>query len=85
MSGTKHTPGPWRVEHGRTVQIHGGNHWIATLKCGSCPAHEIGNARLIAAAPEMYEALRAIVDDLQGLTHEPTVRAILAKIEGESQ
>jgi len=33
------------------------NHWIANIKCESCPVHEKQNALLIAAAPEMFEAL----------------------------
>lgn len=69
MSKKAHTPGPWRIERGKKYgdfliwSAHGetevSSHWIATLKCESCPAHEEGNARLIAAAPDLLEALEA--------------------------
>lgn len=60
-----HTAGPWKVLEGKYgLQIHGYgercSHWIANLKCESCPAHEEGNAHLIAASPDLYEALEPI-------------------------
>ncbi len=60
MSGTKHTPGPWRVEANRSaVYVLAGNFCVATTadeRTGNvAPAAD--NARLIAAAPELLEAL----------------------------
>jgi len=58
MSESKHTPGPWeyRLEAVRTVIFHKGEIGERALAvgAGSYPAH-IANARLIAAAPTMYE------------------------------
>jgi hypothetical protein len=43
------------------------------------------NARLIAAAPELYEALEALAYQLKvkGLLVPPNVEAVLAKARGE--
>ena len=56
MSGAKHTPGPW-VFHRRAQRIYGskiGGEKIAQI--GINPDWE-ANARLIAAAPDLLEAL----------------------------
>lgn len=62
----KFTPGPWRVErHEKKIEIWSANHFVAT------PEHDLffsaekhglkeANAHLIAAAPEMFEALESI-------------------------
>lgn len=56
MKITKHTPGPWKydstwslIEYGKTqiCALHSGNK---------------ANANLIASAPDMFDALQAIVD-----------------------
>jgi len=58
-----HTKGPWVPyfdERHFGAQIHSQgkcNHWIANLKCESCPGQAEANAHLIAAAPDMLEAL----------------------------
>lgn len=67
----KYTPGPWYVRLGPKYgdfQIHapygeGGiySHCLANIKCDSCPAHEKGNADLMAAAPDLLEALKDMV------------------------
>lgn len=66
MSGPKHTPGPWRVsgtdDHGQAI-VRGDHIEIAT-----CWHHSVGaieqemhaNAKLIAAAPRLAEALKEI-------------------------
>lgn len=62
---TRHTPGPWRVDdggvikatvNGRTVQIG----WINLERYET----RDGDARLITAAPELADALRALVAHL---------------------
>lgn len=67
---SKHTPGPWKVNKdykGRTI-IDCNDDNICIMDS----LHEVDikhNARLIAAAPEMLEALkRCIVDAKQNLT-----------------
>lgn len=65
MSGVKHTPGPWLTqwEHDGDESIwsrDGGMHMIATCHAEDdrvIPAK--ANARLIAAAPDLLEALEA--------------------------
>lgn len=65
MTEKRWTPGPWRVLDGKYgLQIHSERHWIASIKCESCPVHEVPNAHLIAAAPELYEAGVAALDSL---------------------
>lgn len=59
------------------------------LSCGEV----LANARLIAAAPDMYEALKSIVEDHEFCGDDwgdrrdawiETARAVLAKVEGKS-
>ena len=69
----KHTPGPWRVETrpdglgGKDVLVYGGS--LPVCDCfmalaSSTPAEERANARLIAAAPTMLQALKLAFNDL---------------------
>ena len=59
---SKHTPGPWRQAG---EDIFGANDWwvaVATRDCTSKGSDEPeANARLIAAAPELLEALQSLV------------------------
>ena len=94
----KHTPGPWRFDlarfnsghedaglsaYGSVVSEEGD--WFI---CGIEDAKEWeANARLIAAAPELYEALCDMVsdhDDLSEATLE-FARAALAKARGSHE
>lgn len=83
--GHKHTPGPWKYEtYRRRALIRSGNGWvsrgtgdgydIARIAAGehavSSVAEEEANARLIAAAPEMLEALQAISSGTWNKTDE---------------
>jgi len=93
---TKHTPGPWHVSNG--VQIRSERHQIAKvwmMRDGEGNA----NARLIAAAPDLLEALKGFssyVRDEQNstdgaVTYSTTTinhwaflaRAAIAKATGE--
>jgi hypothetical protein len=67
----KHTPGPWRYDR-RNPSPTTGEHMIAGGKPGylaevrDCGSGDIvGNARLIAAAPDLLAALQDIVDAYQ--------------------
>ena len=60
----KHTPGPWKIDYGynRIINFIGpcvpdqyaGSSWLAVKEA---------DAHLIAAAPELLEALKLLVDD----------------------
>lgn len=96
---SKHTPGPWEIDSGmRTAINKGGKHvaMVSFYKDGTPNSvdeieHE-ANARLIAAAPEMLEALKAVraADDTHRLAEIPgmprivriVVDAAIAKAEG---
>ena len=86
---TKHTPGPWHV--GSTIAlrhrvIDGNANEVATMK-GEFELEKQANARLIAAAPEMLEALCSIyyMANLQLVLEskysKPTVAIIMSQLE----
>lgn len=100
MSESKHTPGPWKW-----WTTHEGSHRInpeeGGLVIASCDTRnpfsyeQEANARLIAAAPDLLEALKDLLDtsvwaDAEGnvtirLSGEPAVKraiAAIAKAEG---
>lgn len=100
MSKPKHTPGRWvwngSFDGGCNIQMRGGSYFIAKVPWYGDTERTVANARLIAEAPAMYEALRAIVthpsyaEMEDGETGEPcnliaAARAILARIEGENE
>ena len=73
---SKHTPGPWEAE--RSCDMTGaplrawwisakGDIDIAETSGEKWPEEEAANARLIAAAPELYEALKEALPVLLGL------------------
>ncbi len=69
MAGTKHTPGSWKYQENADAYTH-----IVRGPTGqfiaSCPQGTDGedeaNARLLAAAPDMLEALEKIADNYGG-------------------
>jgi hypothetical protein len=92
----KHTPGPWRVEKsGKRLQIWGdverfGCPWqeaIAKTNVTSDPFTEHANARLIAAAPELLEALERIIRNGTSVTNTQfdidAAKAAIHKARGE--
>lgn len=72
MPESKHTPGPWVPVQTNDLPDHGygTDGWcILSAGCiavvrGSGPSADEANAALIAAAPEMYEALRIVTQVL---------------------
>jgi hypothetical protein len=64
---SEHTPGPWRVAFGNRLEIHGPKDEIGWPKsivynAGLCTDKEAqANARLIAAAPQLLQALNDLV------------------------
>ena len=96
---SRFTPGPWTVDMASrhfmwtdSISISNGEHGhICHLtrgyegdEHGGCPSW--ANARLIAAAPELYDALDAIMRDAPEIRLKPDLivaaRAALAKAEG---
>jgi hypothetical protein len=64
---TKHTPGPWTVDDGETLRIRGADkssvctiNWL-TLTSRRLAPEGYANARLIAAAPDLLDALLRLV------------------------
>lgn len=96
MSGARFTPGPWMAEPmtGRGAWVKGESGEWAALSCGNTDAIAEANARLIAAAPDMYEALIAalpyIESELDNAAYKrgavakvvAQMNAIIAKAEG---
>lgn len=65
MAETKFTPGPWTV-----ARIHSNGNWLSMIvgDCKpiaevNCDCLEASDAHLIAAAPDLYEALEEIVEN----------------------
>lgn len=83
----KHTPGPWK-RYGSV--ICGGMTTIVEVYLEENDEETEANARLITAAPELYEALKELHDAVMNgkdglllLTQElPAARVVLAKAEG---
>jgi hypothetical protein len=89
MTNAKHTPGPWNGDV--TVHICGCYEaglnigWLQTQKAERRAEGE-ANARLIAAAPDLYEALANLENDSGQIPDHAwkMVQAALAKARGES-
>lgn len=65
MNTTKHTPGPWTYdETWALILAEHGAEIAAVHAARSVKGEPQANARLIAAAPTMYEALQAIIHEL---------------------
>ena len=93
MKNQNHTPGPWTTENCTDgIVIESGEKYIADVHyhiAGAMSAQETqANAALIAAAPEMLEALSRVFNEcrLEGCTPELNDLIVLAlkKARGES-
>lgn len=101
MSKATFTPGPWVSEPTgdgdfRITYNEQGN-WLAEVFADGAPDNAIADARLIAAAPEMLEALKTAKDTIRAW-HGPNdweiydrsspemkaINAAIAKAEGRS-
>lgn len=88
MSGAKHTRGPWRVlrrgnQTGtRSVLV------VGRANQPICEPKNFDDADLIAAAPELLEALQAFVDEVEGtfpFESLKSARAAISKAIGAAQ
>lgn len=93
MNAVKHTPGPWAVyddsRDGKTgrIEIAARGKTVARIY-HSVAAEDLPNARLIAAAPELLEAMNQMVANFGDTPSEAVVglgaaRAAVAKATGE--
>jgi len=64
---TKHTAGPWFVQNVGWVASQLGLKTICSLKAVGVEGQHHANARLIAAAPDLLEALQAVLHDCPDL------------------
>ena len=85
---SKHTPGPWAVSstERRYVREVNGKRYVAS--CTDSQDYRTyeeaeANARLIACAPEMLEALQDLCDTLGECGMTEKARAAIARAEGE--
>jgi hypothetical protein len=104
MSKTNHTPAPWAVDGttaAENLDVIGENGRVAMLDCDDIDADTLeANARLIAAAPELLEALILLLNvesaalwgarltaannGLDVAYHFDKARAAIAKASGEA-
>lgn len=83
IENTKHTPGPWFVnEEEPMFVVDSENYAIAEALRGDC----VTDARLIAAAPELFAVAQMVVDYENGLKGglSDCVRAARAAIDKAS-
>jgi hypothetical protein len=83
-----HTPGPWRVDRSGAllgVNVVAPTDWICKVGLSDRP-NVMEDARLIAAAPFMYELIMdAIEDETEFETEwDRLARALIAQVNGES-
>ncbi|MCC4240345.1 hypothetical protein [Thalassospira povalilytica] len=85
MSEAKHTPGPWKAHVtnlARSGQTEYEIHWSEDGECVAEIVHGAPDAHLIAAAPEMLEALKHAA---QNMPHpDQMIDDAIAKAEGRS-
>ncbi len=96
---TKHTPGPWTSdehEHDepyQPIRIRAAGRTLCKIWLDDAPVHDFNaeqraNARLIAAAPEMLNALHKAEQQLdygQFDAAQDVLRAAIAKAEGRGE
>lgn len=59
MKNVKHTPGPWTVGYNDNQCVYSDYRQVASVQCNQKEWE--ANARLIAAAPELLEALKEVL------------------------
>lgn len=89
---TKHTPGPWTRGEGDSQSVLSEIGWECVAQANDGLPNMDANARLIASAPDLLEALKELVDANDDAAHpqwkgspvENMARAAIAKATGES-
>lgn len=84
---SKHNSGPWSIgavdpDTGEIEVTSEGRPYICMVLPGALPDRTCANARLIAAAPELLEASRMLIDSIEGgsITPEEAISAARAAI-----
>lgn len=93
----EHTPGPWRLEYHATQEGKGGTmeNWVIggdghlIIKLPAWSKVQQANARLIAAAPDLLDALESVIDrgDADSVFATPVLkkaREAIAKARGSA-
>ena len=83
---SKFTKGKWIIDRdGSAIFSDSEDCYVAELSPANSDEQVAANARLIAAAPEMYELLKKILDDTQNgqFAREDLLKELLARIDGE--
>lgn len=87
MSEHKHTPGPWFIQEGKYYAcVRTDERVIADMRTVGNVVPNMNDARLIAASPELLEALQKAVAR-QGFSNEELIdaRAAIAKATGATE
>ena len=80
---SKHTPGPW-TEVGRYIETHG--YILCEMFSARTREERDANQRLIAAVPELLEALKNAIEIIEGTGLDASIqRAAIAKATGEDE
>lgn len=95
MSETKFTPGPWEVidrlsgsenHYGWRLVSRSGYLIGEIYPLGSDPTDEAqANAQLAKAAPDMYEALKDLLDQVDDYVYVSKALAAIAKADGHNR
>jgi len=88
---SKHTPGPWSVQYETDIAAREdgvGPVDVAHVYMRTAPGRTEANARLLAAAPELLEALKSMCEGFKPLKDADfpalaKARAAIAKAEGK--
>lgn len=85
MSEVKFTPGPWRYNISTNGEVVSVNERGPDTTVVEADAANPWNSWLIAAAPELYEALADLFDAYDGQPGFGPAKKALAKARGEKQ
>lgn len=85
---TQHTPAPWSVEidHSNNAPefirayVDGEMHDLASVLCDET-GNATANARLIASAPDLLDACRCALADLEGIETEHSMYPTLLRLQ----
>ena len=93
-----HTPGPWQLEMGQAKDLFYvyGDGYVYVASNEHCDAEEvIGNAYLIAAAPELLDACERVLADAKSWSRFgdvqideddfPYIKDVIAKAKGKAR